>query len=91
MNSATTNWAWAKVLINPNGNWTFVPTGAVYKTIDGKVLSAVAHEEGHALGLDHVGNYVLMYPTTASYSFYGITTPQTDEVLGVRYLYGTLR
>jgi hypothetical protein len=93
----TTNWYWAKVEMNSNPyyNWRInTLTGQSSNEIAvGKIRHNAAHEMGHALGLDHVGQYFwnydkLMYPNANSYYLNGIIGPTADEVSGVQDIYG---
>jgi predicted Zn-dependent protease len=85
-----TNWYWTKTNINSAGDWATFPSGCAYTNINSEAKNVAAHEEGHALGLGHSSSYVLMYSTVASYDYYGITGPTSDEISGVQAIYGTL-
>ncbi|AJT40356.1 matrixin family metalloprotease [Psychromicrobium lacuslunae] len=54
-----------------------------------KRKGVAAHEIGHVLGLDHTSSCVLMNPTTPDRTDCGVSTPQSDDVNGVRSLYAT--
>lgn len=59
---------------------------------DGALESVVVHEVGHIFGLGEEGKIpVIMNPYTfgenSRYGEYGLTTPQTDDINGVNYLY----
>ncbi|PWK06243.1 matrixin family metalloprotease [Tumebacillus permanentifrigoris] len=88
----TTNWYWTRVLMNQNADWAYFAQAALYKDMNAKARYTAAHEEGHALGLNHApSSTALMYGTSAPYVYYNITTPQTDDVAGVQGIYGTLK
>jgi hypothetical protein len=68
-----TDWVWTKVRFD--GDWADCPNQR----------GVTAHEIGHAFGLDHVfTGTTLMRDNIANQT---TTTPGTDEVNGINYLY----
>lgn len=55
------------------------------------IKSVIAHEMGHAFGLDHVTGPKIMNPSTycssSRYGYYSISTPQADDADGVDAIY----
>ena len=73
-------YAWAKI----NKHFTDSYGAATRKGVAG-------HELGHILGLDHSGKHPrLMNPCTngtGCRASFGVTTPQTDDINGVQFIY----
>lgn len=71
------------VTLNTLSDWTWID--------DGALLSVSVHEFGHALGLNHVQDEVIMNPITwgldSRYGTYELTTHQSDDLNGVNALY----
>jgi hypothetical protein len=94
VNPTNSNWSWCEIRINSSFDWKKVkdPNGKIYPHM---VFSATAaHEIGHAFGLEDLywpweGNR-LMYHSISFYQNYGVYGPTTDEVKGVRSIYGPL-
>jgi len=81
-----TRWYWAKIEMNINGNWT-VNNGTT--SANNVFKASVAHEIGHAFGLDHsIYEDTLMYDNVIFATKYNIFGPTAAEVAGVQTLYG---
>ena len=53
------------------------------------IIEVIAHELGHALGLDHsTVNWALMWPDSSQCQQYRIFVPVLDDAKGLAYLYG---
>ncbi len=48
----------------------------------------VAHEFGHVLGLGHAAWWVQALMNTMAWDWWGIYTPQQDDINGVNAIYG---
>ncbi len=95
----STWWYWAKIEMNssPSCIWrsNWVTQTSSNQVAVGKLEHTAAHEIGHALGLNHLGEWgwnteKLMYPNPYNYYKYGIKAPTSDEVEAVQKIYGKL-
>jgi hypothetical protein len=78
VNPGSTNWWWAKVTIDPL-------LAGPYCGADNHKKGIIAHEQGHAMGLDHNNSSsTLMYINIASTSVNG---PKGDDRNGINHLY----
>ncbi|BAU28939.1 matrixin [Aneurinibacillus soli] len=74
-----------------SGTITFNKAKTTTYNISGALSSVATHEMGHALGLAHSDGKVIMNPYTfgtgSRYGDYKLTTPQSDDIAGIKILY----
>lgn len=63
-------------------NWAYTQSYS-----PGAIQSVAGHELGHAAGLGHSDQCVLMYPSTYRYFTCGVFSPQQDDINGIDALY----
>ena len=81
------NTLYSDIIFNSAKNWSIHNnTGFFSEIFDPYDFQRVAlHEVGHTLGLDHEStNYPIMYPSYQN----SVTTLQTDDINGIRAIYG---
>ena len=69
------------IFLDTAENWTIGFDGQGYD-----VFQVLAHEIGHAIGLDHVTDSAALMNARYTEDFRG---PQADDIAGARFLYGT--
>lgn len=74
---SSSNWEKAEIYLN-----TFYLQSTSYD----KDIGVAAHEIGHSIGLKHVRGNFLMTPSSWGRT---VTSPQSDDVNGVNYIYKT--